>query len=257
MSVAAHPRAEPFLTAGAIAGAIHGFTTRFGGVSTGAYASLNLGRNTDDDPSKVEENHRALAAAAGFDATRLATPQRQVHGATVVRAQRAADTGCDCDAVVSATPGLVLGVRTADCVPVLLWHPRTGMAGAVHAGWRGVAASIIPAAVKAMDVPAGELRAAIGPAIGLCCYEVDDATSKQIRAVAPVATTIATRLGHARIDLRAGIRGQLSAAGVPSAAIGETGGCTSCDPASRFFSHRRDKGVSGRHLSFIVAGARA
>lgn len=255
MSVATHPQGELFLTASALAGAVHGFTTRIGGVSAGPYGSLNLGRGTEDDPVHVEENHRRLAIAAGFDPTKLATPQRQVHGATVVRAERAADTVCDCDAVVSAAPGLVLGVRTADCVPVLLWHPRTGMAGAVHAGWRGVAASIVPAAVAAMNVPASELRAAIGPAIGVCCYEVDDETCRKVRAVAPKATTIATRLGHARIDLRAGVRGQLAEAGV--AVVEDSSACTSCDSAARFYSHRAHRGVTGRHLSFIVAGARA
>ena len=255
MSVTAAPETQLFLTVGPFAPAIHGFTTRFGGVSTGAFASLNLGRNTEDAAASVEENHRCLARAAGFDVARLATPQRQVHGASVVRADRAADASCDCDAVISSQPGLVLGVRTADCVPVLLWHPASGMAGAVHAGWRGVAAAIVPAAVKAMDVPPAEIRAAIGPAIGLCCYEVDDATAAQVHAVAPEAATQPTRAGHVRIDLRAGVSGQLSRAGVR--VIAATGGCTSCDPGSRFFSHRRDKGVTGRHLSFVVAGARA
>lgn len=255
-SVTVHPASERFLTVPGFAGAIHGFTTRFGGVSTGPYGSLNLGRGTGDAPASVEENHRSLATAAGFDLERLATPQRQVHGATVVRADRVADAGCDCDAVVSATPGLVLGVRTADCVPVLLWDPASGMAGAVHAGWRGVAAAIVPAAVKAMDVAPARIRAAIGPAIGLCCYEVDAATAAQVRAAAPEAATQPTKAGHVRIDLRAGVAGQLVRAGVAASAIAETGGCTACDPGSRFFSHRRDRGVTGRHLSFIVAGAR-
>lgn len=246
-------KAPLFVGSSALRGAVHGFATRHGGVSGGAYASLNLGRATGDEPSHVAENHRLLAEAAGFDPSRLATPARQVHGATVVRATATAHAECDCDAIVSSEPGLVLGIRTADCVPVLLWHPESGRAAAVHAGWRGVAASIVPAAVAAMDVPAAGVRAAIGPSIGLCCYEVDDATAAKVHAAAPRATTQATRPGHARIDLTAGVRGQLVASGVADGAVDEVGGCTSCD-TDRFFSHRRDRGTTGRHLSFIAAG---
>lgn len=241
-----------FLRARVLEDVPHGFSTRRGGVSGGAFASLNLGRQTGDEPSHVAENHRLLAEAAGYDPKRLATPARQVHGATVVRAATTAHADCDCDAVVSPAD-LVLGVRTADCVPVLLWHPSSGFAAAVHAGWRGVAASIVPAAVRAMDRDAASMRAAIGPAIGLCCYEVDDATAGSVRAVAPRASVEATRPGHVRIDLIAGVRGQLAAAGIPEGSIEAVGGCTSCD-AERFFSHRRDRGTTGRHLSFITSG---
>lgn len=246
-------RTEMFLRASTLDGVSHGFATRGGGVSVGPYASLNLGRATGDDEASVAENHRRLAAAAGFDGARLATPARQVHGATVVRAAAAEDAACDCDAVVSHEPGLVLGVRTADCVPVLLWDPVSGGAGAVHAGWRGIAASIVPAAVAAMDSPPSRLRAAIGPSIGECCYEVDEATAARVSAAAPHAATFDSRPGHVRIDLVAGVWGQLTGAGVPADAITEVGGCTSCR-RDLFFSHRRDEGVTGRHLSFVVAG---
>lgn len=254
MSAAVDTREPSFVRASILEGTVHGFSTRLGGVSGGAFASLNLGRATGDDAAHVAENHRRLGEVAGFDPARLATPSRQVHGATVVRATSPAHAECDCDAVVSGEPGLVLGVRTADCVPVLLWDPGSGRAGAVHAGWRGVAASIVPGAIAAMDVPAAGLRAAIGPSIGACCYEVDEQTASKIRAAAPHAATFDTRPGHVRIDLVAGVRGQLAAAGVREEAITECGGCTSCN-ASHFFSHRRDRGTTGRHLSFIVAGA--
>ena len=244
----------PFVRASVLAGARHGFSTRHGGVSTGAFASLNLGRQTGDDVAAVAENHRRLAAAAGFDEHRLATPARQVHGATVVRAKTPLHAECDCDAVVSGEPGLALGIRTADCVPVLLWHPRSGRAGAVHAGWRGIAASIVPAAVAAMDVPPAELAAAVGPAIGVCCYEVDDATAGKIAASAPELGAVPSRPGHVRVDLQSAVRGQLLAAGVSAGRVETLGGCTSCDAAS-WFSHRRDRGTTGRHLSFIVAGS--
>lgn len=242
-----------FLRARVLDGVIHGFATRRGGVSRGVFASLNLGRQTGDDEEDVAENHRRLASAAGFELARLATPGRQVHAATVVRAASPASAAGECDAVIAGVPGLTAGVRTADCVPVLLWHPASGRVAAVHAGWRGVAASILPAAVAAMEAPPAQLRAAIGPSIGLCCYEVDDATAAAIRASAPHATTEPTRAGHARIDLAAGVRGQLLASGLASGLVERVGGCTACD-AARWFSHRRDHGVTGRHLSFIVAG---
>ena len=232
---------------------VHGFATRRGGVSEGPFKSLNLGRNTGDAPHNVTENHRRLAASAGFDLDRLTTPARQVHGATVVRAKGPADAGGDCDAIVTSESGVTVGVRTADCVPVLLWHPASGRAAAVHAGWRGVAASIVPAGVAAMDAPPAELAAAIGPAAGGCCYEVDDATLARIRAAAPATTVVVTRPGHARIDLIEGVSGQLRDAGLRDDRIDVVFGCTMCGPALHF-SHRRDKGETGRHLSFIAGG---
>lgn len=238
-------------------GLVHGFTTRHGGVSDGAFASLNLGRSTGDDDRAVAENHRRLATQAGFALERLATPARQVHGAGVVRAGEPADAQRDCDAIVTGDRGLAIGIRTADCVPVLLLHPPTACGGAVHAGWRGVAAGVVAAGVDAMGVPANELLAAIGPAIGGCCYEVDDATFAKVRDAAPETAAVATRAGHVRIDLIAGVRGQLRAAGLEASSIDVVGGCTACDP-SRFFSHRRDRGATGRHLAFLMApGGRA
>lgn len=232
-------------------GAVHGFTTRSGGISGGPYASLNLGRATGDDDRAVAENHRRLAEHAGFDLARLATPARQVHGAGVVRAEKPAHAETDCDAIVTGERGLAIGIRTADCVPLLLYAPAAARGGAIHAGWRGVAAGVVAAGVQAMEVPSGELIAAIGPSIGGCCYEVDDATLARVRAAAPETTVTPTRPGHARIDLVAGVRGQLRAAGVPDSSIEIVGGCTSCDPAL-FFSHRRDKGTTGRHLAFLL-----
>ena len=236
-------------------GVVHGFTTREGGVSRGAYASLNLGRSTGDDEAAVLENHRRLAAEAGFDLDRLATPARQVHGAGVVRAGEAADAKRDCDAVVTGERDLAIGIRVADCVPVLLYAPAEARGAAVHAGWRGVAARIVAAGVEAMGVPAAGLLAAIGPAIGGCCYEVDDATLATVRNAAPETIAVPTRPGHARIDLVAGVRGQLLAAGVPASSIDVVGGCTACDPAL-YFSHRRDDGTTGRHLAFLMTPGR-
>jgi len=227
-------------------GFVHGFSTRAGGVSTGPYASLNLGKTVGDDPASVEENHRILAAAAGFsrDDFRLV---HQVHGRRVIRLDGPEHPrpGAEADALVAAAPGLVPAVRTADCVPVLLAHPRTGRVAAVHAGWRGAWQRIPSAAVEELGAPPRELVAAVGPAIGRCCFEVSAEIAEGF--VAAHGPGVAT---GRHVDLREIVRLQLVDAGIQAEAVDLVGGCTACD-AARWFSHRRDAGSTGRHLSFI------
>jgi YfiH family protein len=195
------------------------FTTRRGGVSEGPFASLNLGLKTDDDTERVRDNYERLRVQAGVE--RLAQG-RQVHGARVVVDGEGIE---EADGQATSAPGVAAIVLTADCLPVALAGPdRVGM---VHAGWRGLAAGVLEAGVEAT----GAVAAAIGPGIGPCCYEVGD----DVRAV--FGTTEPT------LDLKAIARARLEAAGV--AEIHDCGLCTSCD-AERFFSHRRDRGVTGR-----------
>jgi YfiH family protein len=195
------------------------FTTRRGGVSEGPYASLNLGLWTDDDAGRVRDNRERLRAAVG--AERLAQG-RQVHGTRVVVD---ADSIEEADGQVTTAPGVAAMVVVADCLPVALaGRERVGM---VHAGWRGLAAGVLEAGAEAT----GAVAAAIGPGIGPCCYEVGD----DVRAV--FGTSERT------LDLKAIARARLEAAGVRD--IHDCGLCTSCD-AERFFSHRRDRGVTGR-----------
>jgi polyphenol oxidase len=195
------------------------FTTRRGGVSEGPYASLNLGLSTDDDAGRVRDNRERLRAAVG--AERLAQG-RQVHGTRVVVD---ADSIEEADGQVTTAPGVAAMVLVADCLPVALAGlERVGM---VHAGWRGLAAGVLEAGAEAT----GAVAAAIGPGIGPCCYEVGD----DVRAV--FGTSERT------LDLKAIARARLEAAGVRD--IHDCGLCTSCD-AERFFSHRRDRGVTGR-----------
>ncbi|AKU91041.1 peptidoglycan editing factor PgeF [Vulgatibacter incomptus] len=236
----------------AAAGIAHGFSTRGGGVSTGPLASLNLGGSVGDDPGAVEENHRRLARAAGFErgAFRSAV---QVHGSRVLvlGADAPIPPGEEADAILAAAPGLAVAIRTADCVPILLADPRTGRVAAVHAGWRGTEAGIAAEAVRALaelgSAPS-ELIAAIGPAIGPCCYEVSsELADRFVRLAGPEVVE------GRRLDLILINRLQLRAAGIPEASIEQVGGCTSCDD-SRFFSHRRDAGRTGRHLSFVFSG---
>jgi YfiH family protein len=195
------------------------FTTRRGGVSEGPYASLNLGSWTDDDSQRVEENRERVREQAGME--RLAQG-RQVHGTRIAVDAQGIE---EADGQVTTRPGVAAIVLVADCLPVALAGPAG--VGVVHAGWRGLAAGVLEAGVEA----AGAVCAAIGPGIGPCCYEVGD----DVRAV--FGTTEPT------LDLKAIARGRLEAAGVRE--IHDCGLCTSCD-AERFFSHRRDRGVTGR-----------
>jgi purine-nucleoside/S-methyl-5'-thioadenosine phosphorylase / adenosine deaminase len=195
------------------------FTTRRGGVSEGPYASLNVGLWTDDDAARVRDNRERVRSHAGV--ARLAQG-RQVHGTRVVVDGEGIE---EADGQVTTKPGVAALVLVADCLPVALAGPEG--VGVVHAGWRGLAAGVLEAGVEA----AGAVCAAIGPGIGPCCYEVGD----DVRAV--FGTTVRT------LDLKAIARARLEAAGVRD--VHDCGLCTSCDPG-RFFSHRRDRGVTGR-----------
>ena len=210
------------------------FSTRNGGASEGPFASLNLGRLTGDDRRRVEDNRRRLCAAAGVDVERLSWP-RQVHGSGVVRANGRGARG---DAIWTDEPRKPILVVAADCLPVALARldgARSALALA-HVGWRGLLAGILPAARAALG---GRLvAAAIGPGIGACCYEVGDDVAAAMRiAFGPGL------LRNGRLDLAAAAERALRAAGVDR--VDRFHVCTACD-ADRFFSHRRDGGVTGR-----------
>jgi polyphenol oxidase len=195
------------------------FTTRRGGVSEGPYASLNLGLWTDDEAERVRANRERVRAEVG--AERVAQG-RQVHGNRVVVDGQGIE---EADGQVTTARRVAAAVLVADCLPIALAGPQG--VGVVHAGWRGLAAGVVEAGVAAT----GAVSAAIGPGIGPCCYEVGD----EVRAV--FGTTERT------LDLKAIARARLQAAGVRE--VHDCGLCTACD-AERFFSHRRDRGITGR-----------
>ncbi len=240
------------------AGFIHGFSLRGGGASGGVFASLNLGRALGDDSVNVEENHRRLASALGYDAARL-FEVTQVHGA-VVRSVVTGEDPCavraeEGDALVVSTVGDAVGVRVADCLPLLLADPRTGRVAAVHCGWRGVAGAIVGATIASF-VAAGSrpdaLLAAMGPHIRPCCFEVGDEVVAELARVAEGASFVrAGATAKPYVDLASVVHAQLEALGVPAAQRADTGGCTRCD-ATRFYSFRRDGRASGRHLAVIL-----
>ena len=175
---------------------------------------------------------------------------RQVHGTRVVEA-RGPSLTADADAVWTAQPGILVGIVTADCVPVLLVDRQRRLAAAVHAGWRGAAAGIVEATVETLSREAGsvpdELEAAVGPAIGGCCYEVgeDVITAFTARTGDLTAPAWTERGGRRHVDLRTAVRLLLERAGVAEVAV--LGPCTSC--AAEYHSYRRD-GSRGRQLSF-------
>jgi hypothetical protein len=220
------------------------FSTREGGVSEGPYASLNLGRLTGDDVERVDENRRILCAEVGAEEPRLAL-NRQIHSTRVHRAVAGA-RGEPGDGLWTDEPGVPVLAMTADCLPIAL--VRGGEAppavAVLHAGWRGLLAGIVSAGVRALGEACVEtpqtLRAAVGPAIGPCCYEVGPEVAE------PFAAAFGPDVLHGRnLDLWTAAERALAAAGV--AEVDRFAECTACNP-ERFFSHRRTgkpRGVQG------------
>lgn len=230
-----------------ISGLVHGFTDRDGGVSTGRYASLDMGAKWGDELERVLENRRRVALAAGFDLAQLRLV-KQVHGCTVVRAIEAGDD-TEADALWCAREdGVVVGVLTADCVPVLLADRAGRVAAAVHSGWRSAVADVVPRTIAALaraGVAASDLVAAIGPCIERAAFEVGPEVAAQF---APAVVDTSGARPH--VDLVAVVRDQLTAAGVEATMIERVGGCTHAHP-DRWFSFRRDGAGIGQMLAFV------
>jgi len=218
-------------------------TTRAGGVSSGAFASLNLSTRVGDDPACVVRNRAILCACLPAEPAWI----KQVHGVTVIDPERATPE-TEADGAVTRRLGRVCVVMTADCLPVFL-SDRAGQAvGIVHAGWRGLAAGVIENAVRAMALPPENLIAYIGPGIGARRYEVGEEVRRAFVDKDPsAASSFAPGRGERHFaDLYALARARLAAAGVTDAYGG--GLCTASD--ERFFSFRRDR-ATGRMASLI------
>jgi YfiH family protein len=216
------------------------FSTRLGGVSEGDFESLNLGILTDDEPERVVENRRRLCASVGAD-PETATMAWQVHGARVARADSRGivtpGTVFDrCDGLWTDEPERALALLTADCFPVVLAR-RNGDPGlaVLHVGWRGLLDGIAEAGSAELG---GEVSAAIGPGIGACCYEVGEEVAEPFRKRFGDEVLV-----EGRLDLGRATELALRRAGVED--IERLGGCTACSP-DLFFSHRRDRGRTGR-----------
>jgi YfiH family protein len=258
---------------------VHGFSTRPGGVST-AYGvkSLNLGFTRDDPRRNVERNRELFLRALQVDFPIVTS--RQIHS-DIVNVVDAAPSGpLAGDALVTATPGLLLAVKTADCTPVLLVDAKKKVVAAVHAGWRSTAQRIVEKTVGVMrqrfGSRPGDLRAAIGPGIRQCCYEVGEEVrdrfrsqfayadelfreakeSDPVREKYPMLFLTARAPGHADLgrqiflDLAEAARRQLLDAGLPAKHISALDACTACHP-ELYFSHRAQHGRTGRMLGTI------
>jgi YfiH family protein len=218
-----------------------GFTVRTGGVSAGAYESLNLGALTEDEPENVTENRRRACAAVGVD-PETATMAWQHHGAEVTRAEpRGIVTPGTvferCDGLWSDEPGQGMMLLTADCLPVALVRTNGAKPGLaiLHVGWRGLLAGIVAAGARVLG--GGRLAAAIGPGIGPCCYEVGEEVAESFRAAYGGVVL------DGRLDLWSATEQALRAAGCEE--VQRTDLCTFCHP-ELFFSHRRERGRTGR-----------
>ncbi len=254
-----------------------GFSTRRAGVSSvyGNAGELNLGWTEDDDPAHVAANRGAfLREVAGGDAMTLTTVA-QVHGAAVRDLEQEAGpfstpegkARLEGDGLISRSPGRLLAILTADCVPVLVADTRTHAVGAFHAGWRGTLAHVALRGVQLMQANFGsqaeDLVAAIGPCIGACCFEVGEEVRAAFKAEVPTAADLFTETNGAdqrpHLDLVEANRRALAGAGLRAEAISVVGLCTACartpDGRRQFFSYRAEGGRTGRMLSAVGAVA--
>jgi YfiH family protein len=239
-------------------GFVNGFSTRLGGVSAMPANALNLAGFNDDAAENILENRRRFLKL--FQGDWVLAGCWQVHGADVRVVQTREDARpaenkqgetVFCDVIVSSASGVLAGVKTADCVPILLGDPVTGAFAAVHAGWRGTLATAVVVAVKRLteeyDVKSEDLRVAIGASAGACCYEVGseviDAFTSRFADGDKLFTP--TRQGHALVDLLQANRDQLVSAGVRLERIHTAPICTMCR-TDLFFSYRKEKSVHGK-----------
>jgi len=239
-------------------GVVAAFSSRAGGLGRPPYDQLNLGLHVGDDVRTVLANRRRVATVLGLAGLPWATV-RQVHGASVAVAARdrfgqgppeAKPALAEADALVTAEGGVVLAVLAADCVPVLLADPAGRVVAAAHAGWKGLAAGVVEAAVAAFARAGGDPSAAValvGPAVGPCCYEVGPEVLAAVGDRYPGAVA-ATRDGRPSLDLAAAAAEGLRRSGLER--VRGAGECTRDHPG-RYFSHRRD-GTTGRQAGLVA-----
>jgi len=242
-------------------GVVAGFTTRNGGVSRQPYNSLNLGFNTEDTSHNVEGNRSTLARAFGLETRQLLTVT-QVHGTDLLvidapNPDLAHFLKIECDAIVTNQPGIMLGILTADCYPVLMHDPVQKVVAAVHVGWRGAASGILGKTVAALrtnfNVLPGDLKIAVGPGIGAHSYEVDRPVRDAFRkgGLPWQECTTEVKLGKWQLDLREACRLQLEAVGILPRQVELAAQCTCCHK-ELFYSYRRDAGKTGRQAGFVM-----
>ncbi len=228
-----------------IPGLVAGVSTRHGGLSKTPYTSLNLGVHTDDDPAVIEQNLALFCADLGISTADLARSY-QVHGEKIWVTGRAGyQSGFD--AMISIQPGVFAGVGIADCTPILLADPVTRVCAAIHAGWKGTVAQIVHKTAKRMIENRGsnpaDILAYIGPCISFAHFEVGDEVAEQFDEA--FKSSKGTKW---QVDLKAANKAQLESLGIQQIEVDPS--CTVENNAD-FFSHRTEKGMTGRMLALI------
>lgn len=244
---------------------LHGFTTRFGGISTGAQASMNLDHKMDSNEN-VRQNHLLLAAAMGYDSRRMVSTH-QIHS-DIIRVASPSDEGLhldgptpwECDAVITDQPNRPLICYAADCIPILLWCDNTPAIAAIHAGWRGTAADIAAKCVRRLadcfNADPAHIKAAIGPGIGACCFSCHDDVPNALRAafgssINHCITPDPAEQGKFLVDIKQVNATRLIGAGVPADNIAISPECTCCNH-DKYWSHRYTKGERGGQAGIIM-----
>ena len=259
---------------------LHGFSTRDGGISQ-VYggSTLNLGWTKEDDSTSVTENRRRfLRAVCGERAGSVLVGVRQIHSniVRVVKKEEGALEGrlqteegkavLEGDGLITDVPGVLLGMGTADCVPVLVVDVTKRVVAAFHAGWRGTVARIVERGIAKMQEEYGsqavDMVAAVGPSIGPCCYTVGEEVWSEFGRQFGYAKELFIRptdSGEVRLNLWEANRRQLLDAGVAETSIATMGECTACarsqSGALRYFSHRAEHGIAGRMLNVVGVAA--
>jgi purine-nucleoside/S-methyl-5'-thioadenosine phosphorylase / adenosine deaminase len=234
---------------------VHGFLGRAGGVSTGTFATLNLSHFVGDETQAVNENWARLRSQV--PALEQVVRVNQVHENSVVAVRREpVAIRARADGMVTREAGVMLGIYTADCVPILMIDEKRKIAGALHAGWRGIVADIVGNGVRALmslGAHPEDIQAALGPSIGPCCFEVDARLGDVFESAIEGSErhTRAGKPGKVHLDLRGIVRDQMLGAGMVESKITAVGPCTKCE-SERFFSRRAAGGVTtGLQMSFV------
>lgn len=231
---------------------VAGQSTRHGGVSPAPWHSLNLGKSTGDDPDNVVENRRRFCAALGFSPEQMAW-SKQVHG-DQVRLVTAPGGAEGYDALITNVPGILLAVSVADCTPILIYDTQNNAVAAIHAGWRGTVAGIVATTLAQMAAAYGtsgaHCRAYVGACIDECCFEVGDDVAA---AFADAFKRFDPDRGKYFVDLKKANAAQCLDFGIPPGQIEVSPFSTVTDNRD-FFSHRQEKGVTGRGLAVVGLG---
>ncbi|NOX88173.1 MAG: peptidoglycan editing factor PgeF [Calditrichaeota bacterium] len=227
---------------------IHGFSTRKGGVSNPPFDQCNLGLRTGDLPSAVEQNRRLFFTELGVPQQQIVFPE-QVHSDRI-KIVDAPGIVPQCDALITARPGLFLSVQTADCFPVFIYDDQNEAAAIVHSGWRGSAKNIVGKTVSLLKTrfhsSPENLFVAVGPGVQKQCYQIDPETARYF----PESFLSPDGADHFKLNLQGVILRQLADEGIPEANIEYDSDCTHCN-AELYYSYRRDGNKSGRMMGVI------